>query len=176
MTVAAYENWESLQVLSETTTGDQTYPQTRQNHMSAATSRCTSNHFGLTYSCAHIWFLGSQAAHLTHDNGLRRLQRFRNLKVTNSSEFVQVFNYWSNSYAYSYSEVAFTDNGQIHNARNNSHRCPFDVKIGQMSEVLKAQGAQLILPVALLHAAAFALCCLVSELSTGKWPVLVPSP
>nr|XP_029118933.1 probable sodium/metabolite cotransporter BASS2, chloroplastic isoform X2 [Elaeis guineensis] len=34
---------------------------------------------------------------------------------------------------------------------------PVDAAIGQVSEVLKAQGAQLIIPVALLHAAAFAL-------------------
>ncbi|GMI84282.1 bile acid:sodium symporter family protein 2 [Hibiscus trionum] len=40
--------------------------------------------------------------------------------------------------------------------------------IGLVSEVLKAQGAQLILPVALLHAAAFALGYWVSKLSFGE--------
>ncbi|KAA3476957.1 sodium/pyruvate cotransporter BASS2, chloroplastic-like [Gossypium australe] len=40
--------------------------------------------------------------------------------------------------------------------------------IGQVSDVLKAQGAQLILPVALLHAAAFALGYWVSKLSFGE--------
>ncbi|XP_021276545.1 sodium/pyruvate cotransporter BASS2, chloroplastic isoform X1 [Herrania umbratica] len=40
--------------------------------------------------------------------------------------------------------------------------------IGQVSEVLKAQGAQLILPVALLHAAAFALGYWVSKISFGE--------
>ncbi|PKU86706.1 putative sodium/metabolite cotransporter BASS2, chloroplastic [Dendrobium catenatum] len=38
--------------------------------------------------------------------------------------------------------------------------------IGQVSEVLKSQGAQLIVPVALLHAAAFALGYWLSRLST----------
>ncbi|KAK6248468.1 hypothetical protein QUC31_020033 [Theobroma cacao] len=40
--------------------------------------------------------------------------------------------------------------------------------IGQVSEVLKAQGGQLILPVALLHAAAFALGYWVSKISFGE--------
>ncbi|XWS17197.1 hypothetical protein CRYUN_Cryun33cG0047800 [Craigia yunnanensis] len=40
--------------------------------------------------------------------------------------------------------------------------------IGQMSEVLKAQGAQLILPVALLHAVAFALGYWTSKISFGE--------
>ena len=37
-----------------------------------------------------------------------------------------------------------------------------------MSEVLKVQGAQLILPVALLHAAAFALGYWISKISFGE--------
>ncbi|GAB4832925.1 Sodium/pyruvate cotransporter bass2, chloroplastic [Ancistrocladus abbreviatus] len=40
--------------------------------------------------------------------------------------------------------------------------------IGQVSEVLKAQGAQLIFPVALLHGAAFALGYWVSKISFGE--------
>ncbi|XP_024023074.1 sodium/pyruvate cotransporter BASS2, chloroplastic [Morus notabilis] len=40
--------------------------------------------------------------------------------------------------------------------------------IGQVSEVLKAQGAQLILPVALLHGASFALGYWVSKISFGE--------
>ncbi|XP_022755084.1 sodium/pyruvate cotransporter BASS2, chloroplastic-like isoform X2 [Durio zibethinus] len=40
--------------------------------------------------------------------------------------------------------------------------------IGQVSEVLKTQGAQLILPVALLHAAAFALGYWISKISFGE--------
>ncbi|XP_051114973.1 sodium/pyruvate cotransporter BASS2, chloroplastic-like [Andrographis paniculata] len=40
--------------------------------------------------------------------------------------------------------------------------------IGQVSEVLKTQGAQLILPVALLHAAAFFLGYWISKLSFGE--------
>ncbi|KAJ8750449.1 hypothetical protein K2173_015588 [Erythroxylum novogranatense] len=40
--------------------------------------------------------------------------------------------------------------------------------IGQVSDVLKAQGAQLIMPVALLHAAAFALGYWLSKLSFGE--------
>ncbi|KAF8393298.1 hypothetical protein HHK36_021539 [Tetracentron sinense] len=40
--------------------------------------------------------------------------------------------------------------------------------IGQVSEVLKAQGAQLILPVAILHAAAFALGYWISKISFGE--------
>ncbi|XWS26920.1 hypothetical protein CRYUN_Cryun26dG0071600 [Craigia yunnanensis] len=40
--------------------------------------------------------------------------------------------------------------------------------IGQVSEVLKVQGAQLILPVALLHAAAFALGYWISKISFGE--------
>ncbi|PON49115.1 Bile acid-sodium symporter/arsenical resistance protein [Trema orientale] len=40
--------------------------------------------------------------------------------------------------------------------------------IGQVSDVLKTQGAQLILPVALLHAAAFALGYWVSKISFGE--------
>ncbi|KAL5975644.1 putative sodium/metabolite cotransporter bass2, chloroplastic [Asimina triloba] len=43
---------------------------------------------------------------------------------------------------------------------------PVDAAIGQVSEVLKAQGAQLIVPVALLHAAAFALGYWLSRLSS----------
>lgn len=39
-------------------------------------------------------------------------------------------------------------------------------KIGQVSEVLKAQGAQLIVPVALLHAAAFAFGYWLSRISS----------
>ncbi|KAJ0031741.1 hypothetical protein Pint_13096 [Pistacia integerrima] len=41
-------------------------------------------------------------------------------------------------------------------------------KIGQVSEVLKTQGAQLILPVAVLHAAAFALGYWISKISFGE--------
>ncbi|EXB76254.1 putative sodium-dependent transporter yocS [Morus notabilis] len=41
-------------------------------------------------------------------------------------------------------------------------------QIGQVSEVLKAQGAQLILPVALLHGASFALGYWVSKISFGE--------
>ena len=41
-------------------------------------------------------------------------------------------------------------------------------KIGQVSEVLKTQGAQLILPVALLHAAAFAIGYWISKFSFGE--------
>lgn len=41
-------------------------------------------------------------------------------------------------------------------------------KIGQVSEVLKTQGAQLILPVALLHAAAFSLGYWISKISFGE--------
>lgn len=37
-----------------------------------------------------------------------------------------------------------------------------------MSEVLKTQGAQLLLPVALLHAAAFALGYWISKISFGE--------
>ncbi|KAJ4708363.1 putative Sodium-bile acid cotransporter [Melia azedarach] len=40
--------------------------------------------------------------------------------------------------------------------------------IGQVSEVLKTQGAQLILPVALLHAAAFSLGYWISKISFGE--------
>ncbi|GMN50448.1 hypothetical protein TIFTF001_019604 [Ficus carica] len=40
--------------------------------------------------------------------------------------------------------------------------------IGQVSEVLKAQGAQLILPVAILHGAAFALGYWISKISFGE--------
>ncbi|KAK8682902.1 hypothetical protein V6N13_038982 [Hibiscus sabdariffa] len=40
--------------------------------------------------------------------------------------------------------------------------------IGQVSEVLKAQGGQLIFPVALLHAAAFAIGYWISKLSFGE--------
>ncbi|CAN6824343.1 hypothetical protein HID58_058679 [Brassica napus] len=40
--------------------------------------------------------------------------------------------------------------------------------IGQVSEVLKTQGAQLILPVALLHAAAFAIGYWISKFSFGE--------
>ncbi|OAY26648.1 sodium/pyruvate cotransporter BASS2, chloroplastic isoform X2 [Manihot esculenta] len=40
--------------------------------------------------------------------------------------------------------------------------------IGQVSDVLKAQGAQLIIPVALLHAAAFALGYWLSKISFGE--------
>ncbi|XP_009403017.2 probable sodium/metabolite cotransporter BASS2, chloroplastic isoform X2 [Musa acuminata AAA Group] len=43
---------------------------------------------------------------------------------------------------------------------------PVDAAIGQVAEVLKAQGAQLIVPVALLHAAAFALGYWFSRLSS----------
>ncbi|XP_065010214.1 probable sodium/metabolite cotransporter BASS2, chloroplastic isoform X2 [Musa acuminata AAA Group] len=43
---------------------------------------------------------------------------------------------------------------------------PVDAAIGQVAEVLKAQGAQLIVPVALLHAAAFALGHWFSRLSS----------
>jgi len=39
-------------------------------------------------------------------------------------------------------------------------------KIGQVAEVLKTQGGQLIIPVALLHVAAFALGYWLSRLST----------
>lgn len=41
-------------------------------------------------------------------------------------------------------------------------------QIGQVAEVLKTQGAQLILPVAFLHAAAFFLGYLVSKISFGE--------
>lgn len=41
-------------------------------------------------------------------------------------------------------------------------------KIGQVSAVLKTQGAQLIFPVALLHAAAFALGYWLSKISFGE--------
>lgn len=41
-------------------------------------------------------------------------------------------------------------------------------QIGQVSEVLKAQGAQLILPVALLHGASFALGYWISKISFGE--------
>lgn len=44
----------------------------------------------------------------------------------------------------------------------------FFVKIGQVSEVLKAQGTQLLLPVALLHGAAFALGYWLSKTSFGE--------
>ncbi|XP_059638058.1 sodium/pyruvate cotransporter BASS2, chloroplastic [Cornus florida] len=40
--------------------------------------------------------------------------------------------------------------------------------IGQVSEVLKTQGAQLLLPVALLHGAAFALGYFISKISFGE--------
>ncbi|XP_010249921.1 PREDICTED: sodium/pyruvate cotransporter BASS2, chloroplastic-like isoform X2 [Nelumbo nucifera] len=40
--------------------------------------------------------------------------------------------------------------------------------IGQVSDVLKAQGAQLIVPVAILHAAAFALGYWISKMSFGE--------
>ncbi|CAL5400346.1 unnamed protein product [Camellia sinensis] len=40
--------------------------------------------------------------------------------------------------------------------------------IGQVSDVLKAQGAQLLLPVALLHGAAFAIGYLISKISFGE--------
>lgn len=42
------------------------------------------------------------------------------------------------------------------------------LKIGKVSDVLKTQGAQLILPVAILHAAAFALGYWVSKISFGE--------
>lgn len=42
------------------------------------------------------------------------------------------------------------------------------LKIGQVSEVLKAQGGQLLLPVALLHVAAFALGYWMSKVSFGE--------
>lgn len=42
------------------------------------------------------------------------------------------------------------------------------LKIGQVAEVLKTQGAQLLFPVALLHAAAFFLGYLISKLSFGE--------
>ncbi|XP_022751697.1 sodium/pyruvate cotransporter BASS2, chloroplastic-like [Durio zibethinus] len=45
---------------------------------------------------------------------------------------------------------------------------PVDAAIGQVSEVLKAQGAQLISPVALLHAVAFALGYWISKISFGE--------
>ncbi|XP_043807915.1 sodium/pyruvate cotransporter BASS2, chloroplastic isoform X3 [Manihot esculenta] len=45
---------------------------------------------------------------------------------------------------------------------------PVDAAIGQVSDVLKAQGAQLIIPVALLHAAAFALGYWLSKISFGE--------
>lgn len=41
-------------------------------------------------------------------------------------------------------------------------------KIGQVSEILRTQGAQLILPVAILHAAAFALGYWISKISFGE--------
>lgn len=41
-------------------------------------------------------------------------------------------------------------------------------KIGQVSEVLKTQGAQLIMPVAILHATAFALGYWISKISFGE--------
>lgn len=41
-------------------------------------------------------------------------------------------------------------------------------KIGQVSDVLKTQGAQLLLPVALLHGAAFAIGYWISKLSFGE--------
>ena len=41
-------------------------------------------------------------------------------------------------------------------------------KIGQVADVLKTQGAQLILPVALLHAAAFAIGYWISKFSFGE--------
>ncbi|CAL9117482.1 unnamed protein product [Musa textilis] len=48
--------------------------------------------------------------------------------------------------------------------------------IGQVSEVLKAEGARLIVPVALLHAAAFALGYWFSRLASFGNPLLVPFP
>ncbi|XP_042486236.1 sodium/pyruvate cotransporter BASS2, chloroplastic-like isoform X3 [Macadamia integrifolia] len=45
---------------------------------------------------------------------------------------------------------------------------PVDAAIGQVSDVLKAQGTQLIFPVALLHAAAFALGYWISRMSFGE--------
>jgi len=50
--------------------------------------------------------------------------------------------------------------------RTNSQYTTF--KIGQVSEVLKTQGAQLILPVAALHAAAFAIGYWISKISFGE--------
>ncbi|OMO80865.1 Bile acid:sodium symporter [Corchorus capsularis] len=44
----------------------------------------------------------------------------------------------------------------------------FNNKIGQVSEVLKTQGAQLILPVAVLHAAAFFIGYWMSKISFGE--------
>ncbi|XP_015944402.2 sodium/pyruvate cotransporter BASS2, chloroplastic [Arachis duranensis] len=44
----------------------------------------------------------------------------------------------------------------------------YTLQIGQVSEVLKTQGAQLILPVVFLHAAAFALGYWVSKISFGE--------
>ena len=41
-------------------------------------------------------------------------------------------------------------------------------KIGQVSDVLKTQGAQLVLPVAILHIAAFALGYWISKISFGE--------
>lgn len=42
------------------------------------------------------------------------------------------------------------------------------LKIGQVAEVLKTQGAQLLLPVAVLHGAAFALGYWLSKISFGE--------
>lgn len=42
------------------------------------------------------------------------------------------------------------------------------LQIGQVSEVLKTQGAQLILPVAALHGAAFAIGYWISKFSFGE--------
>lgn len=42
------------------------------------------------------------------------------------------------------------------------------LKIGQVAEVLKSQGTQLLLPVAILHGAAFALGYWLSKLSFGE--------
>lgn len=42
------------------------------------------------------------------------------------------------------------------------------LKIGQVADVLKTQGAQLLLPVALLHGAAFAIGYWISKLSFGE--------
>lgn len=41
-------------------------------------------------------------------------------------------------------------------------------QIGQVADVLKAQGGQLILPVAILHAAAFAIGYWLSKISFGE--------
>lgn len=42
------------------------------------------------------------------------------------------------------------------------------LKIGQVADVLKTQGAQLLLPVAILHGAAFALGYWLSKISFGE--------